>query len=151
LDGQFARRQKPLTVVGPPGVEARVREAMEVLFPASSRTQQRYELRFLEHADGVARAVGPLSVTPFEVRHASGAPAYALRVTAAGRTVAYSGDTEWTDALPRAAAAADLFICEAYYFRKVVPFHLDHSTLHERRAELTCRRLILTHMSAEML
>jgi ribonuclease BN (tRNA processing enzyme) len=151
LDGQFARREKPLTVVGPPGLEARVRAAMEVLFPGSSQTQQRHELRFLEHADGAPRVLGPLTVTPFEVRHASGAPAYALRVTAAGHTVAYSGDTEWTDALPRASADADLFICEAYFFHKAVPFHLDLGTLRAHRAELTCRRLMLTHMSAEML
>jgi ribonuclease BN (tRNA processing enzyme) len=151
LDGQFSRREKPLTVVGPPGVEARVRAAMEVLFPGSSQTRQRFDLHFLEHTDEEPRTLGPLTVTPFEVRHASGAPPYALRVTVDGRTVAYSGDTEWTVALPRAAAAADLFICEAYFFRKVVPFHLDHGTLHEHRAELTCRRLILTHMNAEML
>jgi ribonuclease BN (tRNA processing enzyme) len=33
LDGQFTRRTRPLVVAGPPGVEARVREAMEVFFP----------------------------------------------------------------------------------------------------------------------
>src|SRR5687768_15151716 len=48
LDGQFSRRARPLTIAGPPGVEMRVREAMEVLFPGSSRTEQRFDVRFLE-------------------------------------------------------------------------------------------------------
>src|SRR5215216_441431 len=36
LDAQFSRRERPLVVAGPPGVEERVRAAMEVLFPGSS-------------------------------------------------------------------------------------------------------------------
>lgn len=44
----------------------------------------------------------------------TGAPAYALRVEDAGSgdTVAYSGDTEWTDALIDTSAGADVFLCE---------------------------------------
>ena len=37
LDGQFSRRSTPLQVAGPPGIEARLAEAMEALFPGSSR------------------------------------------------------------------------------------------------------------------
>ena len=36
LDGQFKRRARPLLVVGPPGVEARVTTTMEALFPGAS-------------------------------------------------------------------------------------------------------------------
>lgn len=44
-------------------------------------------------------------------------------------------DTEWTDALVSAAAGADLFIREAYFHRKRVPFHLDYETLMQQRRE----------------
>jgi ribonuclease BN (tRNA processing enzyme) len=151
LDGQFSRRARPLTIAGPPGVEMRVREAMEVLFPGSSRTEQRFDVRFLELAAETDTAVGSVQVTAFAVEHARGAPAYALRVSCDGKAVAYSGDTAWTDALVRVADGADLFICEAYYYDKQVPFHLDYRTLTQHRASLRCRRLVLTHMSAEML
>ena len=40
LDGQFRRRTRPLTVAGPPGVEARVRQAMEVFFPGSAAIEK---------------------------------------------------------------------------------------------------------------
>jgi ribonuclease BN (tRNA processing enzyme) len=151
LDAQFSRRAAPLTIAGPPGIEARVRQSMETLFPGSSRTRQRFPIRFIELAEGEGAAVGAASVTAFAVVHASGAPAYALRVACDGRAVAYSGDTEWTPALLHAAAGADLFICEAYYYEKRVPFHLDYQTLRAHRDELACRRLILTHMSQDML
>jgi len=151
LDAQFSRRTRPLLLAGPPGVERRVREAMEVLFPGSSQTQQRFPVTFLELADGEETAIGTLTVAGHAVVHASGAPAYALRVGCAGRVIAYSGDTEWTDALVRAAAGADLFICEAYSFAKQIRFHLDHATLMQHCAALGCRRLVLTHMGPEML
>jgi ribonuclease BN (tRNA processing enzyme) len=53
--------------------------------------------------------------------------------------------------LLKASANADLFICEAYFFEKKVKFHLDYQTLAQRWAELTCKRIILTHMSNDML
>jgi ribonuclease BN (tRNA processing enzyme) len=151
LDGQFSRRERPLLIAGPPGLEARVRAAMEVLFPGSAETRQRYALRFVELPPGEGSPAGPVTVTAYLVQHASGAPSYALRVACDGRTIAYSGDTEWTEALLHAAAGADLFICEAYTYDKRVRFHLDYETLRHHRANLGCRRLILTHMGADML
>ena len=85
------------------------------------------------------------------VLHASGAPAYGLRLVAAGRVVAYSGDTEWTNALLELAADADLFICEAYTFDRPIKYHLDYRTLERQRARLNCRRLVLTHLGPQML
>jgi ribonuclease BN (tRNA processing enzyme) len=68
-----------------------------------------------------------------------------------GKVIAYSGDTAWTDALLEAARGADLFICEAYFFDKKIRCHLDYQTLRAQRPRLDCRRLILTHMSQDML
>jgi ribonuclease BN (tRNA processing enzyme) len=151
LHGQFTRRARPLVVVGPRGVEARVREAMEVFFPGSSQIERRFDVRFTELTDQKTLPLGSISVTPFGVVHASGAPPFALRVAGDGKIVAYSGDTEWTDSLIDVARGADLFIAEAYFFDKAVKFHLDLATLLRHRAELDCRRLIVTHMNEDML
>lgn len=151
LDGQFSGRSNQLRVAGPPGTKARVGEAMEVFFPGSSGARRKFEVHFQELPEGTPSSVGPLRVTPYEVVHACGAPPYALRVEIGGRIVAYSGDTEWTDRLVAAASGADLFICESYFYEKQVPFHLDYSTLMQHRSELECKRLVLTHMSSDML
>jgi ribonuclease BN (tRNA processing enzyme) len=45
----------------------------------------------------------------------------------------------------------DLFIAEAYFYEKKVKFHLDYQTLMERKNELGCKRIVLTHMSDDML
>jgi ribonuclease BN (tRNA processing enzyme) len=151
LDGQFSRRSRDLRVAGPPGLRERVTQAMEVFFPGSSQARRRFATEFVELAEGAPATIGSLRVTPYEVIHACGAPPYALRIEIAGRTIVYSGDTEWTDRLIPAAAGADLFISEAYFYDKAVRFHLDYATLARRRSELGCKRLIVTHLGPDML
>ncbi|MGI9157652.1 MAG: MBL fold metallo-hydrolase [Marmoricola sp.] len=150
LEGQFRRRTHDLTVFGPPGTRSRLKQAMDVLFPGSSGVQRRFAVHVVEHVDRRSVELGTLRVTPYEVRHASGAPAYALRVEGARASVAYSGDSEWTDALVDAAANVDLFLCEGYSLSPV-RWHLDLDTLSRHRDQLTCRRLVLTHLSPSAL
>lgn len=152
LEAQLiSKRTKPLVLAGPPGLKARVFEAMEVLFPGSSQMRQKFALEFIELVENKPHEIGSLVITPYRVIHASGAPPYALRIECEGKIIAYSGDTEWTETLFRVAEGADLFICEAYFFDKTIKYHLDYKTLLAYRAELGCKRLIMTHMSDEML
>jgi ribonuclease BN (tRNA processing enzyme) len=151
IDAQFRRRTAALTVAGPPGVRQRVEAAMEVFFPGSTAVTRRFAIEFVELRDGVAAPLGGMTVTPFEVVHASGAPAHALRVDDGERVIAYSGDTEWTDRLLDAARGADLFVCEALFWDRAVKFHLDHATVRAHADALGGGRVLLTHMGPEML
>ena len=129
LDGQFSRRSAPLQVAGPPGIRARLAEAMEVLFPGSSQAHRRFPVEITElHPDGTPAALGAATVRGWEVEHACGAPPLALRVDLGGASFAYSGDTQWTAALAGAADGADLFAVEAYTFDRPVRYHLDYQT-----------------------
>lgn len=69
----------------------------------------------------------------------------------AGKVVAYTGDTAWTEHLPALARDADLFICESYHYDKPVRFHLNYCDIDAHRRELGPRRILLTHFSREML
>jgi ribonuclease BN (tRNA processing enzyme) len=93
-----------------------------------------------------------VKVTPYPVVHGeSGGPFLAYRIEAEGRIVTYSADTEWTETLIPAARNADLFIVEAYYYDKIVKNHLSLTTLEPHLAEINARRVVLTHMSDDML
>jgi ribonuclease BN (tRNA processing enzyme) len=151
IDGRFAKRTRPLEIAGPPTTRARLTHAFEALYPGGSAAESPFEVRFVELQARTPCEFGPGVVTPFTVVHESGAPSYALRVEYGGRVIAYSGDTEWTDSLLEAARGADLFVCECNHFDKQVPGHLDYRTLTEKRAQLGCKRLLLTHMSDDML
>lgn len=145
------RRTEPLTLVGPPGLEERTRQAQEVFYPGSSAHRLRFPLHFVHLSPRTPTEVGPLTVTAYPVVHSSGAPAYALRVACDGKVLAHSGDTEWTDALIDVARDADLFFCEASFYERQVKNHLAYQTVAAHRHELRCRRLVLTHMTSELL
>ncbi len=74
-----------------------------------------------------------------------------LRLRVAGRVIAYSGDTAWTDTLIELADRADLFVCEAYTSSRRVRYHMDLSTLRANLSRLRCARLLLTHPSPDLL
>ena len=151
LDGQFSRRTLPLLIAGPPGVEGRVQEAMEVFFPGSSRVQRKFPVEFAEMKEKTENRFGEIAVTPFPVVHASGSTSFALRVRCGGKEIGYSGDTEWTETLIEAARGTDLFISECYLFDKKINYHLNYRILKEQEKNLGSRRLILTHLGEEAL
>lgn len=152
LDGQFSRRTRPLLVAGPPGIRARLAEAMETLFPGSTGVSRRFPVEITELApDGTPAQLGAATVRGWEVEHACGAPPLALRVSLGGVTFAYSGDTAWTPVLAEAARGAGLFAAEAYTFSRPIRYHLDYQTLRSHLGELQADRTVLTHMSAGML
>ncbi len=152
LDAQFTRRTRPLVIAGPMGIETRLAQVMEALFEHSSKTRQRFELSVVALQPEESRNFGTVKVTPFSVVHGeSGGPFLAYRIEAEGRVIAYSADTEWTETLIPAARGADLFIAEAYYYDKIVKNHLSLKTLEAHLPEISAKRLILTHMSDDML
>ena len=152
LDAQFTRRARPLVIAGPLGIETRLAQAMEVLFEHSSQTKPRFELSVVALEAGETQTFGAVNVTPYPVVHGlSGGPFLAYRIEAEGRVIAYSADTEWTETLIPTARDADLFIAEAYTYDKVVKNHLSLKTLEAHLPDIKPKRLILTHMSDDML
>ena len=152
LEAQFiSRRKRPLTIVGPPGTRERLEATLEVLFPGSGETRWHFPLSFIELEPLKPQRLGGVTVSAYPVEHPSGAPAYALRLVCGGRRIAYSGDTAWTEQLIEVARGSDLLIVECYAFEPKASHHLDFGTLSRRRAELDTPRVLLTHMSAEML
>jgi ribonuclease BN (tRNA processing enzyme) len=151
LDGQFSKRTRPLRTAGPAGVGERVNRTFEALYPGATAAERAFETTFGEFSERTPYELGPARITPFEARHSSGAPSYALRVEYGGKVIAYSGDTEWTDTLIDVADRADLFVCECNFFERRGPGHMDYRTLAEKRSQLKCDRIVLTHMSEQML
>jgi ribonuclease BN (tRNA processing enzyme) len=152
LDAQhLSRRTRPLTIVGPPGTPQRLDAALEVFFPGASASPWRFAIEVGEITPGVPGKVLGLAVLTAEVVHSSGAPSTAIRMTGGGKVLTYSGDTEWTDALIRIAAGADLFIIECYDYSRDLKGHMSFVKLKENRSVLSAKRIMLTHMNPTML
>ena len=123
-----------------------------MFFPRSTRNKWRFAWDVQEiEPQRVTEVIGH-SVNTVEVIHYSGAPSTAVRVSDGESVFAYSGDTEWIDALVPIADGADLFIVECYAYSGNPPGHLTwaHSDAAPERAgapNASCS----THMNPTML
>jgi ribonuclease BN (tRNA processing enzyme) len=152
LDWQFhQRRERPLTIAGPPGTRERLDAACEVFFPRSSQNDWRFPLEIRELALEQPHDVLGFAVSTVEVVHQSGAPSTAVRLERGGKVLGYSGDTEWTDALIGIADGADLFVVECYDYARDLTGHSSFATIRRKRELLRAGRIMLTHMNPTML
>lgn len=146
-----ARRTRPLTIAGPRELRARMDVIREALFPGSLVMTPKFAVDWVEMEPGRPHRVLDLLVTPEPARHTRETNPTALRVQVGDKVIAYTGDTEWTDDVARAARDSDLLIAESYFYDKLVKWHLNYPDIVAHASRVGARRLILTHMSREML
>jgi ribonuclease BN (tRNA processing enzyme) len=152
MEAHFGKRTDPLTLAGPPGIEGWLARATEAAFEHFSTIKLAFDLRIIVLSERVTTGIGALQVTPFPVVHGnSGGPFFAYRIEVENRLIAFSGDTEWTDTLVEVARDADLFMIECYSYDKPIRNHLNHKTIEQNLARLAAKKIVLTHMSHDML
>jgi ribonuclease BN (tRNA processing enzyme) len=152
MDAQhMSGRQRPLLIAGPPGTRARLDAALEVLFPRSTSTKWRFSWEVIEIQPGRGSDILGHRVVTAEVLHHSGAPSTAVRFSAGNATLAYSGDTEWTDALLPIADGAQLLIVECSSYTSGIPGHMTWENLKSRLSDLRAHRIMITHMDPTVL
>jgi ribonuclease BN (tRNA processing enzyme) len=113
--------------------------------------------RIREYEDARPFRAGGLEIMPVRLHHFEVAT-FGLRVSDGTRTLAYSGDTAPSPALPMLASGADLFLCEATLAEPEQPSTAEdgdrgHLTAGEAVAafrESGARRLVVIHRPDEL-
>lgn len=146
-----AKRQTPLIIAGPPGTAARLPDITEALFPGSGGMQPKFPLDIIDLEMLIPHLIGGLNITTYPAIHTPRTFPTSIRIEVAGKVIAYTGDSAWSEHMPALAQGSDVLIAECYFHSKPVPFHLNYPAIIEHRHELATKRLILTHMGPEML
>ncbi|MDO9439756.1 MAG: MBL fold metallo-hydrolase [Beijerinckiaceae bacterium] len=148
LDRQFSRagHGRTLLIAGPPGTQGRLDALLEAMFPGGSTLPWKFQWTVAEIPPGGEMDVVGFSVATMEVVHPSGAPSTGLRIAREGKLFAFSGDTEWTDALIALAKDADLFLTECHSGATKVSSHIDWPTLQDKLPLLDAKRIMVTHL-----
>jgi ribonuclease BN (tRNA processing enzyme) len=129
-----------IPVWGPSGVEARMAQAYDLAAPGM-------DAEFEFHEYGGPIELGPFTVVPVPVEHP--VPAYGFRVTAGGRTLAYTGDTGLCGALDELAQDVDVLLAEASFrdgAGNPEGLHLTGRQVGEIAARNGVPRVVLTHV-----
>ena len=152
LEFQYQQaRDRELTIVGPDGTEKKIAQAVSLLFPGLEAKPRNFDLIFREMRAGETDRWGNLAATAFPVRHFPRGTAFGYRLSLNGRTVVYSGDTEWTDELAHQTQGADLFICECSSYEEKIEFHMSYKELEEHHSEIGAKRTLLLHAGEDVL
>lgn len=103
---------------------------------------------FSQWVHGQTQVVDRLKITPYSTIHPI--ESYCLRIEGDRRTIAYSGDSGWTDNLIECARGADTFLCEATWGRssegKTPDMHLSGAEAGRIARLAGVRRLVLVHI-----
>lgn len=142
----MASRKKPLTIIGPEGIRENSLQSMACLYPGVELKDES-DVRFMTYTAGIAISIDNITVTAFEVIHSPETRPHALRIECDGKVVAYSGDTQWTDALIDVSKGADLFICEGSTYDRVIKNHLSIQEVLNKRHLLRAKKIVFTHLS----
>jgi ribonuclease BN (tRNA processing enzyme) len=145
-------REKPLYIVGPPGIEERTHDTCELAWPdmRDAGFKPRVPLRFVEiEREGEYRA-GDLLFSAIPMAHFD-LDALGFRFEYKGRTFAYTGDTGECDHVRQLLRGVDVAIIELTHPAPTKdPGHLDIEEFRQLTAELRSRGafVLATHMSA---
>lgn len=146
LDALFvSKRLKPLQVFGPPETQNRVIEACQAFYPGALDGPFPFAVEYHPLAQGQTGNADFFNIATFAANHGKDSTACSFRIEIAGRTISYSGDTAWDDALIELTRGSDLFICECCNYAESIPGHLDYLTLKQHLPDLDTARIILTH------
>jgi ribonuclease BN (tRNA processing enzyme) len=150
IDARYrAKRRRPLVIAGPPGTKRTVSAWIALGWGAAGRQRPPFRIKYLEYRPGSSLTILGRRVTVFAARHQSHPEvSTSLRIASDGRTMAFSGDTQWSENLVPLSDGTDLFICECTGARQT-PKHLSWTELRPRLVDLRARRILLSHLSDE--
>ena len=142
-----SKREKPLTLIGPEGIEVHIKQLQDVLFPGSQIMTPKFDVEYVEINPENPVLFGEYQITAVEAKHTASTKPLALKVETGQQTLVYTGDGELTEELIDFTDGADLAIAECYYYDKPVKWHLNYPDIQHLKA----RNVVLTHMHENML
>lgn len=143
-------RQHDLYLVGPPGTEAFVEDFMDRCFPNLSRAESGYRRIYIEADPLREQAAAGLAFRALAMQHSQGQlQCFGYKLALGGKTLAYTGDSEYCDAVYQLAEGADVLVLDCTYIDRG-PEHMGLSDVREVRKRVSPQTaFILTHLEQE--
>lgn len=152
LEYAFPRpRYEPLTLVGPPGLEERAVGVHKALYSENIFRKLNFDIEYVEVRPGDTFRLADNEIEAFEVPHSAEPFSLGYRIaTPDDQIMLFSGDSAWTDDFIDKSRDVDLFLCECCTLAPETPVHISYEELLAKRDQLGCKKLLLTHLGADM-
>ncbi|MFX1247842.1 MAG: MBL fold metallo-hydrolase [Promethearchaeota archaeon] len=146
--GIFQRRKKPLMIIGPPEIDRKTNDLYSALYGniAEEKLPFYCEFSVLTPSNSPLKMDG-LIIRAFKMLHTPEAQGYRLEMK--DLSIAYSGDTGWTDELHHLVKKTQLTISECNFLNTTHEMHLNYHQI-TKLASLT-DRMALIHLGSEVI
>ena len=140
-------RTKPLLIIGPPNIEKRIYELYSVLYETIANQEYPFPCRFQEITPLTPLTLNSLKIRAFKMLHTPEAQGY--RIDTDNSSIAYSGDTGWTEELLPLIKDTQLAIMECNFYDTELEIHLNYQQILKLKS-LT-DKVALIHLGIEVI
>lgn len=137
------KREKPLHILGPPGISTKIKQAMELAYP-NILSRFGFSLLFFEMKPGEQRYISDIIWQAAYNEHPE--PCLSLRLELHGKAIFYSGDGRPTPMTQFLAKGSDIIIHEAYGFENTTPGHGSIDTCLDFARNAGVAQIALVHL-----
>ena len=142
------KRKKLLTIVGPPNTDRKVNELFSSMYETIAEKELPFPCEFLTLTPSTfPLKVNGINIKAFKMNHTPEAQGY--RIEARNISIAYSGDTGWTDELVPLIKDTQLAILECNFFNIENDIHMNYHQVKKLHSHTD--RLALIHLGSELL
>lgn len=114
FDRFFYNVPNSIHIYGPKGIEKRVKELFEILFPGDyERIQAVDKVNFVEFDKMEHKNIGnEIYITSFEVKHGDCKPAYGYIVEKENKKIGFSGDSAYCESIERIVEQSEISVLD---------------------------------------
>ncbi len=142
------QRNKLLTIIGPPSIDKKVKNLYSALYENIAEKELPFLCEFLSLIPSSSSLkVNGITIQAFKMLHTPEAQGY--RVETKEISIAYSGDTGWTDELIPLVKNTQLAIMECNFLDSEHEIHLNYHQL--KKLHSFTDRMALIHLGPEVL
>jgi len=140
-------RKKDLTIIGPVGIEEKIRALFKLSYSSLSRDTGYFKVLYMPIVQDESVLFEGISIRAFKMNHTPEALGYRLEHNF--KSMSYTGDTGWTDNLTDLIEGTDLAIVECSFLDHGIETHLSYQEI-LKLLPLT-RHMVLTHLGQDMI
>ncbi len=140
------QRNKPLTIIGPPGIEKVVNDLFTSLYKRESSKTRPFPIKYREITPAKPYDENEIIITAYQMNHTPEAQGY--RIKSNSSFIAYTGDTGWTENLIPLISDAQLAILECNFYQSQFETHLNWQEI--LNVYHLAEKTAIIHLGAEM-
>jgi ribonuclease BN (tRNA processing enzyme)/isopentenyl phosphate kinase len=140
------QRTHPMTIIGPPGIEKVITDLFTILYSRESAKARGFPIKYIEITPDNPYVNEGIKIKAFSMNHTPEAQGY--RIQSGSTTIAYTGDTGWTENLKPLISDAQLAILECNFFQSQFETHLNWEEV--LKVYSLAEKTAVIHLGSEM-